>query len=155
MLAGALYDSVPRNSASAAADRAQCSMPDAARLLAPYGGAVVLADMNLGPELLYRTQVKIVGALYIRGMAGAMRLRAALRARDLDTVPPELRATGAHYLLACNGAPRSPFVDGPETTLFDRLNHGEPPGWLRSVAGDPTSGWALYEEVMGARPEEI
>jgi hypothetical protein len=153
-LAGALYDSAPRNSASEDAGNAQCLMPDAARLLAPYGGAIVLADMNLGPELLYRTQIKIVGALYVRGLAGAMRLRTALRARDLDTVPPELRVTDARYLLACNSAPRSPFVDGPQTTLFDRLNHGDPPGWLRSVAGEPNSGWALYEVVPDAHPEK-
>jgi hypothetical protein len=145
ILAGALYRPAPGYSATGPADEApHCLMPDAARLLAPLAGSVVMADLNIGPELLYRTRVKIVGSLYLRGLAGAMRLRAAWRARDLDTVPEELRAAGVQYVLACPGTARSPFVDGPETTLFDRLNHGDPPAWLRQLPGTAGSGWALY-----------
>jgi hypothetical protein len=142
MLAGMLYNPP---SGTPPDGLAECAMPDAAQLLAPYGGTVVLAEMNLGPELLYRTRIDIVGALYIRGMAGAMRLRAAWRARNLNEIPPEMQATGARYVLACPGTKRSPFVDGPETTLFDRLNRDDPPGWLLPIAGKTKSGWRLYE----------
>jgi hypothetical protein len=123
----------------------RCPMKAAFRLLQPYPGAVVVADLNIGPELLYRTEVKIVGSLYLWNTAGAMRLRAAWRARDLDGVATELRAAGAQYVLACRGTRRSPFVDGPDTTLFDRLNRGDPPGWLRPAAQGEGTGWTLYE----------
>jgi hypothetical protein len=155
VFSGLAYNPQTRFSAEPAAGKARCSMQDTARLLAPYAGAVVLADMNLGPELLYRTQVEIVGGLYIRGTAGAMRLRAALNARDVDDVPAAVRATGARYVLACPGTQRSPFVDGPETTLFDRLNRGDPPSWLRPIAGEPGSGWLLYEVASVGRSEAV
>lgn len=146
MLAAAFYRPETRYSATGPTDdHRQCLMSDAARLLVPLAGSVVMADLNIGPELLYRTRVKIVGSLYLRGTAGAMRLRAAWRARDLETVPEELRVAGVQYVLTCPGTERSSFVDGPETTLFDRLNHGNPPIWLRQLPGAAGSAWALYE----------
>ena len=99
----------------------QCDLAAAAPVLAPYSGAVVLTNVNDGPELLYRTSIKIVGSLYHSGIPGFMRLRAAWRARNLDQPPPELRATGAQYVLACPGSSRPGLLDGPPTTLFDRL----------------------------------
>jgi hypothetical protein len=54
-------------------------------------------------------------------------------------------ATGARYVLACPGTERSPFVDGPETTLFDRLNRDDPPGWLLPIASKTKTGWRLFE----------
>ena len=125
------------------ADR--CPVRSAATVLAPYFGAVVLADVDDGPELLFRTHVRIVGSLYHSGAAGFMRERAALRARDLNDVPSELRATGAKYVLVCPGSPRTGLVDGPTTTLFDRLNDGDPPAWLHPLAHQPGSGWMIYE----------
>jgi hypothetical protein len=145
VLAGSVYSPEVSYSSTEPVDAKPCSMADAAQLLAPLGDAVVMADLNLGPELLYRTRVKVVGSLYLRGTAGAMRLRAAWRARDLEGVPAALRAAGVQYVLACPGTRRSPFVDGPETTLFDRLNNREPPPWLKPRPGLADSAWALYE----------
>jgi len=122
----------------------RCPVPAAVQLLKPYAGAVVAADPNIGPELLYRTDVEIVGSIYLWNIAAAMRLRAVWRARDLDGVAAELRAANAQYVLACRGIRRAPFVDGPETTLFDRLNRGDPPDWLHPAAEAKGSGWTLY-----------
>jgi len=149
--AGRLYSPAESFWSGGATGNASCDMRKTPRLLAPYAGEVVLAEMNLGPELLYRTQVKIVGGLYMRGLAGAMRLRNAWRARDLDHVPPELLATGARYVLACPGTQRSLFVDGPATTLFDRLNRDDPPVWLEPIAGAPRIGWVLYRVILPDR----
>jgi hypothetical protein len=147
-VAAQIYQPVPIYSATGADTPdgpARCPMPAAFTLLAPYSDKIVVADMNIGPELLYRTGVKIVGSLYLGNVAGTLRLRAAWRARDLDAVPAELRAAGAQYVLSCRGTRRSPFVDGPQTTLFDRLNRGDPPAWLRPVAQGDGTGWTLYE----------
>jgi hypothetical protein len=145
MLLGILLKPRAEYAAEKSEREAWCQVTEAAQLLAPYSGAVVLADVNDGSELLYRTRIKTVGSLYHENIAGFMRLRAAWRARDLDEVPPELRATGARYVLICPGALRTAVVDGPKTTLFDRLNRGDPPAWLHPVAREPGSGWVLYQ----------
>ena len=132
--------------AGQSADRKQCRVKDSVPLLAPYPGAVVLANVNEGPELLYRTRIQIVGSIYHEGIAGFMRLRAAWNARDLTTVPPEVRATDARFILICPGAPAgTAIVFGPATTLLDRLNRNDPPPWLHSVAPAQEHGWVLYE----------
>jgi hypothetical protein len=123
-----------------------CNVKDAAPLLAPFGDKVVLANVNDGPELLYRTRVKIVGALYQAGIDGFMRLRAAWRARQLEDVPPEVRVTNAQFILICPGAEAgTAIVDGPRTTLLDRLNRRDAPLWLHPLVQDPKTGWDLYE----------
>lgn len=136
--------------ARAEAKAAHCAVGTLAPALRPYAGAVVLADVNDTPELLYRTGVRTVGSLYHPGIAAFMRLRAAWRARDLGHVPAALRATEARYVLACPGALRTSLVDGPRTTLFDRLDRGDPPTWLTPVLRDPASGFVLYR-INGAQ----
>ncbi|MEI9983572.1 MAG: hypothetical protein WDN69_10440 [Aliidongia sp.] len=90
--------------------------------------------------------MQIIGSIYHEGIAGFMRLRAAWNARDLERVPPEVRATDARFILICPGAPAgTAIVDGPTTTLLDRLNRDDPPAWLHSVAPAQESGWVLYE----------
>lgn len=128
--------------AGASNRREGCSVREAVPLLAPYAGAVVLAHVDDGPELLYRTQVKIVGSLYHSGIMGFMRLRAAWDASALGAVPPELRAAHAEYILFCQG-PRP--TGAPQTTLLDRLNNRNPPPWLRLIASDETAGWELFK----------
>ncbi len=122
----------------------RCLVRDAAPLLRPLGAAVVLADVDDGPELLYRSPVRVVGSLYHPDIAGFMRLRAAWRERETQTLPASFAATRADFVLICPHRPRMPLVDGPTTTLFDRLNADDPPGWLHKVAADPGSAWVIY-----------
>lgn len=122
--------------------REGCSVREAVPLLAPYPSAVVLAHVDDGPELLYRTQMKIVGALYHSGIKGFMRLRAAWDASALDSAPPELRAAEVRYILFCQGPPSA---GASQTTLLDRLNNRNPPPWLRLLASDGAAGWLLFQ----------
>jgi hypothetical protein len=123
-----------------------CDGAPAARLLAPAAGAVVLTDVNLVPELLYRTQILTVGSLYHRNPQAYGRLTAAWRAEPGDAVPVPVQATGARFVLACKGAPRPMWVaDLPATTLWDVLVAGNPPAWLTAVAEDVQSGFVLYQ----------
>jgi hypothetical protein len=129
-----------------------CRVGGLGPMLAPYTGRVVLTDVNDVPELLYRTGILTVGSLYLRNVAGFMRLRAAWRSGPSDTVPAPLRATGATLVLACpRPGPhvgRSSLVaDLPPETLLDRLNRGEVPPWLKEVARHPASGHVLYRIV--------
>ncbi|HVC62347.1 MAG TPA: hypothetical protein VND19_18540 [Acetobacteraceae bacterium] len=131
--------------ASEAGVAKSCKVAGLAGMLAPYAGKVVLANVNDTPELLYRTRVLTVGSLYHRGMAAFLRLRAAWRSSPSNSVPPAVAATDASLVLFCPSADRSPLVAGlPPDTLFDRLNRGAVPPWLRQVAADLASGNILY-----------
>ncbi len=124
-----------------------CRVSGAVALLAPFPDQVVLSDVNVTPELLYRTRVRTVGSLFHRTPQGFMRLRAAWRSipEDEADVPPALLDTGATLVLACPGAARSALLDGlPHTTLADRLAAGLPPAWLRRVADAGPGGFVLY-----------
>ncbi|HXT79998.1 MAG TPA: hypothetical protein VN702_10560 [Acetobacteraceae bacterium] len=125
-----------------------CSLTNIGSMLAPYAGKVVLANVNDTPELLYRTGVLTVGSLYHRNVAAFLRLRAAWRSGPSDTVPPEITATRAAFVLFCGKSHRSPLVgDLPPETLLDRLNRGAVPPWLSMVADDASSGNILYRVV--------
>jgi hypothetical protein len=117
-------------------------------LLEGHPDAVVLADVNDGPALLYQTRVRIVGSLYHRNIDGFMRLRAAWR--DVPGAEPgmPLRATQATLVLGCPGEARSMMLEGlPETTLLDRLDAGQPPPWLHRVGDAGPGGYVLYAVV--------
>jgi len=129
-----------------------CRVGELGPMLAPYAGQIVLTDVNDVPELLYRTGILTVGSLYLRNVAGFMRLRAAWRSGPSDIVPEAVQATGAILVLACPRptpfAGRSSLVaDLPPETLLDQLNAGQVPSWLREVARDRGSGHVLYRIV--------
>ncbi len=130
-------------------DGSDCPVRHIAALLAPYAGQVVMADMNETPELLYRTGVRTVGSLYPRAAPGALRLVRAWGAPGTTaTEPAEVRATGATLVLACPGRVRegAAGATAPDT-LYDRLDHNDPPPWLERVGAD--QGHVLYR-VRGA-----
>jgi hypothetical protein len=122
-----------------------CALRAVAARLAPYVGQVVLASPNLTPELLYRTPVRTVGSLYLRGVPAFLRLRAAWRSGPSATAPAAVRATGARLVLFCHRAGRSGLLAGaPRTTLDDRLVAGRVPPWLHPLWHDAASGYTLY-----------
>ncbi len=140
---------VAADKAGAAAAKG-CKLDGAVALLESHPGAVVLADVNDGPDLLYRTQVVIVGSLYHRNIDGFMRLRAAWRempSEEVGSNPGEaVRATHATLVLGCPGDRRSMLLDGlPKETLLDRLDADKPPSWLHRVADAGPGGYVLYE----------
>ena len=130
-----------------------CKIGGLIAILAPFGNAVVLANVNDTPELLYRTQLRSVGSLYHRNSAAFMRLRAAWRSQPGtawtdETPPPEVLATEATLLIACPSTKRSALVqDLPPGTLDDWLNWGQVPRWLKEIARDPASGNIVYRIV--------
>jgi hypothetical protein len=128
-----------------------CEFSDAATMLASHPGAVVLADVNETPEILYKTQVRTVGSLYHRDLAGFLRLRAAWRTPPSETVPPEIDAAEVSLVLGCKTPARSSLVSDVQTeTLFDEVRTGHPPAWLRQIDAIPGSGYDLYEVVHRA-----
>jgi len=128
-----------------------CPVSGLGPMFAPYAGQVVLAEADVGPELLYRTGVLIVGSRYFRNIDGFMRLRAAWRSRPSAAEPEAVRVTRATLVLACAHDGRVSLVaDLLPDTLSDRLGRGEAPAWLIEVARDPASENVLYRIVSPA-----
>ena len=127
-----------------------CEIGGMSDTLAQFGDAVMLADVNITPELLYRTKLKTVGSLYSFNPRAFLRLWAAWRSRPgtawTDAAPPlQVLATEATLLMFCPTPGRSPMIaDLPEGTLMDWLNWGQIPRWLHEVARDPESGNIVY-----------
>ena len=135
---------------------AACSLRHIAPMLAPYAGAIVLANANDTPELLYRSQILTVGSLYQHGVPAFLRLRAAWRTENLASPPQAVAVTGASYILFCTGESRDLTMAGlPKDTLWDTLKAGRPPAWLKLQASAPSSGWQLFriDEVGDDSPK--
>jgi hypothetical protein len=126
-----------------------CRISGLGPLLAPYSGQVMLANVGDTPELLYRTELRTVGSLYLRGIPAFLRLRAAWRSMPSEGIPDAVQQTGATLVLACPSGDRSPLVlDLPPETLADRLSRGDIPPWLEKVAEDKASGNVLYRVIQ-------
>ncbi|WP_298221842.1 hypothetical protein [Acidocella sp.] len=124
-----------------------CSLRHIAPLLAPAAGQVVLAQPEDTPELLYRSHIEAVGSLYEHGVPAFMKDRAAWRAAPGRSEPRAVVATGASYVLFCPKPGRYLLVaDLPPHTLWDTLDKGNVPPWLRAIGHD-AAGWTLYKIV--------
>jgi hypothetical protein len=125
-----------------------CDVSRLAPMLAPFDGKVVLTDVDVVPELLYRTGIDTVGSLYLRNAANFVRLRDLWRASPSPAEPPGFVAARIDGILFCKHGSSARLVAGRGgDTLFDRLARDEPPAWVRQVAADPASGNVLYKVI--------
>jgi len=110
----------------------------------------ILAFMDFGPEILYRSSHRVVATPYHRntGIVDSHRIlstmtpgeaRMALRRREVDIV------------LLCPARDRG-FFSGTEgssdqETLYARLTNSDPPSWLRRLPVPRETGFVAYELV--------
>jgi hypothetical protein len=125
--------------------KSSCSLRHIKLLTGNDKEKIVLAMPGETPELLYRTSGKTVGSLYLDGLAGYQRARAAWLSPPASQEPDAVRATGASLVLHCSLAERDPMIAGlPGGTLWDELHAATIPPWLVLQAQDPASGWQLF-----------
>lgn len=120
--------------------RTGCEVRDVARYLesdsrwsAPQ---TVLAFMDIGPELLYRTRHSVIGTPYHRNGDGIFDGHRILATSDLGAAHDLAAVRGIDLVLLCQSSPERTFYaarDGEEN-LYARLERGEPPAWLEPVA---------------------
>ncbi len=113
-----------------------CTLGDAVALTLPLADAVVLAPVNEGPLLLWRTRIRTVGSLYHRGIDGFMRLQRAW----FDPADPQaaVKETTAQYVLFC----AQPGLAAPDHSLLAQLNTDHVPAWLEPAG--TSGGYVLY-----------
>ncbi len=87
-----------------------------------------------GPEMVYRTGFRVVGAPYHRNARALLHSRDVLRAADDDRAREILMARDVDYVVLCRHAPeaRRYLRDGADVFLA-RLLAGAPPAWLRTI----------------------
>lgn len=108
----------------------------------PRGAAapIVFADtINVGPEVAWRTGLRMVGSPYHRGGAAFADTVALFAATDDDTARSVLARRQASFLLRCE-----PVASVPEGALTRRLARAEVPDWLEPLGVARETGFALF-----------
>jgi hypothetical protein len=157
-----LYQGVPAVAGVTAAARGSggvvCRLKDMAAYLDRPGGFgrrrhTILATVDYGPELLYRTRHAVIATPYHRnpGIIDAHRILTAGDDRDSRR---GIEARGIDLIMLCPSAPERMYFsspDGGRATLYRRLAAGRAPAWLGRVAlpAELAGSFRLYE-VIGA-----
>jgi hypothetical protein len=112
---------------------------------------VVLANPNLGPELVYRTPWSVVAAPYHRNTAGNLDTHRFFTSEDEAVSRRILQDRRVELVVLCPEEDE-PFFGGSapgRPSLFSRMLDGDAPPWLRAVTwpGVETSGYLVFEAV--------
>jgi len=101
---------------------------------AAFGGGEPQTIFNFahnGPEILYRTQHRVIGTPYHRNTQGILDSYAVLGGTDMAQAQAILQRRGADYLLTCVGSmDESLLLREPGDILIRRLVENRPPPWL-------------------------
>jgi hypothetical protein len=147
--------------ASASADPAgetdatsRCELRDVARFLDREEGLgdrsrIILASMNHGPELLYRTKHAVLAGPYHRNEEGILDIYTILRASDEETSRALVESRGVELILLCP-SPSEEWLFGSgasEESLYRRLLENRPPSWMRAhpLPASLSDSFRLYE----------
>ena len=143
----------PPQSSAAIRSAVSCPIRELAPLLDdPTGlGAAprtILALIDFGPELLYRTRHSVLAIPNHRRQPGFTAGYRIMTASDFAAAERGLRAAGVDLVLVCPNSAESWFynTESGEKTLSQALQAGDPPGYLRRVAlPEPLDGqFKLY-----------
>ena len=147
-----MSDSPPQSSA-AIRSAVSCPIRELAPLLddpAGLGAAprTILALIDFGPELLYRTRHSVLAIPNHRRQPGFTAGYRIMTASDFAAAERGLRAAGVDLVLVCPNSAESWFynTESDAQTLSQALQAGDPPGYLRRVAlPEPLDGqFKLY-----------
>ncbi|MEM7120824.1 MAG: hypothetical protein AAF563_06080 [Pseudomonadota bacterium] len=96
----------------------------------------ILAFLDLGPELLYRTRHHVIATPYHRNGDGIYDSYAMLTAQDEARAQMMMAERAVDLILLCPGSPeRDFFVDETkDSTLYQRLTTGQTPSWLSEIS---------------------
>ena len=108
----------------------------------------ILGSANFGPEILYRTDHKVLGTLHHRNSSGILDSVRILGGTDDVEVRRLVRERRVDLILLCPGSGSDGYLLG-RGGLYRRLENGEPPGWLREVVMPPVlrESFRLFEVI--------
>lgn len=136
--------------------RSSCELPAISRYLADRQRLgrepkTVLAYLDYGSELLYRTPHAVIGTPYHRNAAGILDSHRIFTARDDHVARSIMAVRGIDLVLVCpRGVEAGVFrVPGAAPTLHRRLSEGDAPAWLEEIAlpSELAAEFRLYRVV--------
>ena len=141
---------VAATNASAEAEQV-CNVAETVGLLAD--DAIVAAEIDLGPDLLYHTRYGVLSAPYHRNGTGILAAYDIIRSSDLDAAYSVAQARGVSAVIACTVGYEADLagLDGHEDTLMARLLAGNPPDWLVPVPVLGSDAMLVFQVVDAAR----
>jgi asparagine N-glycosylation enzyme membrane subunit Stt3 len=112
----------------------------------------VLAMIDIGPELLYRTSHRVIGTPYHRNAAGIRDSYAGLASAEAEA-RRVLGARQVDLVLLCPKTDRSFYIGGSgDSSLYNRLLRGDVPQWLAPVPLPDPSLEAAFKIFRVVRP---
>ncbi|MEE9545006.1 MAG: hypothetical protein V3V55_05370, partial [Rhodospirillales bacterium] len=132
-----------------------CSLQTMTRHLngPPWSGRsrTILASPNFGPEILYRTNHKVIGTLHHRNGAGILDSVRILGGADEAEVLRLVRRRRIELILICLNSGSDGYIRGraDKRILYRRLEKGDPPAWLKEIAipQDLRQAFRLFEVI--------
>lgn len=118
----------------------------------------VVAHVDYGPKILYRTPHRVLGTLYHRNAEGILAVFAILRGTELGQIRKLIQDRGVDLILVC---PLHSWLYGSETagdgtppSLHNLLLSERGPDWLESVSvpEDVAGGFRLFRVTGGDEP---
>nr|WP_320147017.1 hypothetical protein [uncultured Anaeromusa sp.] len=107
---------------------------------------IILADIDFGPELLYRTPHRIIASPYHRNGAGILFAHEVMASVKEEEALALLRQRGVDWLLLCPASTEGAYFNprqNPEA-LYARLLRGEGPSWLQPLLLPPQLAGTFY-----------
>jgi hypothetical protein len=95
----------------------------------------ILAFLDFGPQLLYRTRHAVIGTPYHRNGSGIYDSYRMLASTDEEESMALMQERGVDLILLCPYSPEALFfvTEDPGPTLYDRMAAEETPLWLDRV----------------------
>jgi hypothetical protein len=92
---------------------------------------ILFGFIHQGPEMMYRTGLRVVGTPYHRNAQGILDTHAVLTATDPEDARRILRARGVGYLIFCRDSGESRFFRAMKAdTFYRRIYERRAPKWL-------------------------
>ncbi|MEO5337044.1 MAG: hypothetical protein H7841_09140 [Magnetospirillum sp. WYHS-4] len=130
-----------------------CGFGDLARVLGTRP-RIVLTDVNIGAEILYRTPHAVLATLHHRNHRGIADSVLIMRAEDDGEARRRMAERGVDSILICSDYGGNHFArpgDGDRSgLLYRRLLENRPPDWLQE--GERPSGTASGYRLFEVRP---
>lgn len=122
---------IPQASAEATVE---CSLAEIAEALRAIPATTVLADQDYGPDLLYRTDHRVIGTPYHRN-TGILFSRAVMATpvTESEAIQGELASRDVGLILICPEADHVLRPPEPAGTLYEALAEGATPNFLQQV----------------------
>jgi asparagine N-glycosylation enzyme membrane subunit Stt3 len=134
---------------SASLPNEQCDLASVgARLdrLAPHDSPIVLAMIDIGPELLYRSNASVVSGPYHRNASGILDEQRFFASTNFEVSRAIAVERDVAFVLVCGSETEARYyrAEDPGRSLYEALIEAGPPSWLSPLDPDGKGTYRLF-----------